>query len=105
MESKTELLRTQSELITELKETNTENKHSSELIKIRHIANTPFTIVYVDENKSYFIAMGNARLSDYMNSDEDCVKMIEEKSYELIMAMCGRIATLTYNDLKLNNND
>ena len=97
MESKTELLATQSESTMDAEKTKQNNSTSYELIKVRHIQGTPFTIVKVEENQSWFIAMGNARLTEYKDTVKECEEMIENKSWELTMAMCGRIAELTYN--------
>lgn len=103
MVSKAELLATQLDGITDADETNANKVKSSELVNVKHIVNTPFTIVRTHDGTKNFIAMGNARLSEYKETMEECEEMVNCKSWELIMAMCGRIAELTYNE-KIENN-
>lgn len=103
MESKKELLATQSDLITDAEKTKANKENSSELIKIKHIEKTPFTIINTVDNEKWFIAMGNARLTEYKNSLEECEEMIIEKSWELIMSMCSRIVDITLTIKNENN--
>jgi len=103
MESKTELLTTQSELTMDVEKMKQNKDLSSELLKVKHMVNTPFTIVTAEDMGS-FVAMGNARLTEYM-SMEECQSMVIEKDWQLIMGMAGRIATMTFNDLKNLNNE
>lgn len=103
MESKKELLHTQSGMTMDVEETNQNKQVSSELIKIKHVKETPFTIVTVEENK-VFIALGQARMTDYKENIEECEEMINNKSWELIMAMVGRISEIVYKEnFNINN--
>ena len=79
-------------MITDVEEMKVDKPKSSELVKIKNVEGTPFTIVTVESTNKKFVAMGQARMSEYKDTMEECEEMINNKSWELIMAMVGRIS-------------
>lgn len=81
-------------------QTTTENQNgnkeqsNTELKEVNRIENTPFTIITIPEKES-FVAVGNWRLTDW-ETKEKCMKMIEEKSWDIIFALIQ--ATITIMD-------
>lgn len=71
-------------------ETNTDNNKSgnTELIERHRVANTAFEICGSIEI-GYFIAMGKYRLTAPKKTKEECLIMIAEKDYELLLGLMG----------------
>lgn len=68
----------------ELKDaTGAEIKTGEELIKQSHVLGTPFTIV--SQNNQHFVAVGNARLTEFFNSYEEALNAVTEKTWDLII--------------------
>ncbi|AXH74824.1 MAG: hypothetical protein [Microviridae sp.] len=80
----------------------TKENYSEELLKVKHIEGTPFTVVRADNNK-WFIAMGQARLTDYLESEEECVNKINLHDWELLISFIARIQDIGLNEHKLIN--
>lgn len=75
---------------------------SEELIKIKHIEGTPFTLINTE--MGWFIAMGQARLTEYEETKERLEKMIEEKDWGLMVSFAARIVDIALKEHKLINN-
>lgn len=58
------------------------NLNSTELVKMEDIENTPFKLVTVEGG--HFIAYGNNRLSPLVDSKEEALKIVENKSWDFI---------------------
>lgn len=63
------------------------------IIKNKIIENTPFTIL-TNENGKSMIAIGNQIVSEEKETEEECIKMIENRDWELILN-----ASLAFNNL------
>lgn len=74
--------------------------YGTELVKMERIEETPFTLVTI-EDKGSFIAIGEKRVSDFKESKEELIELINGKSWELIVATIGVINGM-YNEIKEN---
>lgn len=86
MNSQKELLHTQ----TSTENQNTNNKNSdlpSQLVEKEKYEGTGFHIVG-NKEQGYFVALGTYRLTR-MQTKEECITMIENKDYELILGLIG----------------
>lgn len=69
---------------------NTDNQNSTELIKTHQVENTGFCIIEV-QDKGCFVTLGMYRLTEYKETIEECLRMIEEKDWELILGLMGAV--------------
>lgn len=94
-------------------ELNEQTKQNSnyELIKEEKIKNTPFKIVYIEDEDKAFIVWGKYRVSKIYKIDSIELKhkinnLEEEKTdWELIQAIAGTIALETINQLQTINEE
>jgi hypothetical protein len=68
---------------TNVSETDKKNS-SSELIKRNRIANTPFVAIKTDEG-GWFLTMGKYRVSEEYETEEEVIKLVKTKDWELLM--------------------
>lgn len=81
----TELLNIQSNAEETDKQSST-----SELVKRIDIEETPFQAVKLVD-KGWFIALGQYRLTDYKETEEECRLMAKEKHWELLLSVISVI--------------
>lgn len=57
------------------------------MYNFKSIENTPFAIIKQEEENGnkYFIVIGNHLVSEEMNSEEECIKKINEKDWDLLL--------------------
>lgn len=81
---------------------NTNNPKSSQLIEKERYEGTGFDIVGNPEY-GYFVALGTYRITR-AQTKEECIRMINEKDYELIIGLMGASIEQTIKDHKQFNN-
>ena len=64
---------------------------------MKDIPNTPFKLVTLEQG--HFIAYGNNRLSDIVETEKDAMKIIEEKSWDFIGTFVISVVT-SFDNLK-----
>lgn len=85
-------LDTQNTYTTNGEEMKSDKEKSSELVKYEHIENTPFTLVNIEGRK--MLAIGNARVSELGEEEEELRKKVDTKDWGLIGAFVLKIVEL-----------
>lgn len=86
---------------THLNALNPDRADSSNLKEIKKIDGTPFNAVY--ENEQWFGLLGNYRVTDMFQSEEELIRHVNEKPWNLIASLV-HIAVLKAEEIKEFNN-
>lgn len=80
---------------------NTNNQKSSQLYEKERYEETAFDIIG-NEEYGYFVAIGKYRLTEPQTKDE-CIKMIKEKDYKIILSLIEVGIMIHEEEKKLNH--
>lgn len=72
---------TKSQLLSTQQNANETKQESGKIIDFLEIEGTPFKIVVTE--KKYFIAIGNQRMTELMDSYNECIEYLEENQWDM----------------------
>lgn len=79
-------------------QTNTPENNQRDTIVVREqYKDSPLTIIGLDGETKWFAALANKRLTEYYNTKEEVEQILENKPWELIIAMVVAVAEDTVN--------